>query len=251
MDRRTLSLVAVLAAVLGLTLLLAALCQPAQARATLDGVALPAEASQGFAVAEPTQPELRVAATPGAGLYLGDLPLRFIPNAGQTDAVVRYTVKGAGHTLFFTPKEVVFAAVGERESGSRRSVVRLRFSGANPAPIVEGLAPMEGVVNYFLGNDPAAWRANVPTYKALAYRGLYPGIDLVYRGTEGYLKSEFLVAPGADPGAIEMAYSGVKALRLREDGASVLETALGELTETAPLIYQEVGGVRQSVPGGL
>jgi len=38
-----------------------------------------------------------------------NLPLQFIPNAGQTAPQVRYTVKGAGHNLFFTPDQVVSA----------------------------------------------------------------------------------------------------------------------------------------------
>jgi uncharacterized repeat protein (TIGR01451 family) len=215
------------------------------------------------------------------GLF--NLPLRFIANAGQADPAVRFTVKGAGHTIFFTEEEVVFSASSSefRVSGSvshnrldpasetqypipniqypisntqlptrNSSTVRLRFVGANPHPLIEGLSPMQGVANFFLGNDPAEWQVNVPTYGAVAYRDLYPGVDLVYRGTEGYLKSEFLVAPGADPAAIQMVYRGVEGVHLREDGALVLETGLGELIEEAPLIYQEADGVRQEVGGG-
>jgi uncharacterized repeat protein (TIGR01451 family) len=179
-----------------------------------------------------------------------NLPLRFIANAGQTDPAVCFTVKGAGHTLFFTSEEVVLSAVQEGEGGPVRSVVRLRFPGANPSPVIEGLAPMPGVVNYFLGNDPAQWQANVPTHGAVTYRDLYPGIDLVYRGSEGILKSEFHVAPEGDPAAIMMAYSGLEGMYLREDGALVLQTALGQLVEESPLIYQEVGGIRREIPGG-
>ena len=36
------------------------------------------------------------------------LPLRFVANVGQSDPSVRFTVKGAGHTIFFTEEEVVF-----------------------------------------------------------------------------------------------------------------------------------------------
>jgi uncharacterized repeat protein (TIGR01451 family) len=179
-----------------------------------------------------------------------NLPLRFIANAGQTDPAVCFTVKGAGHTLFFTSEEVVLSAVQEVENGPVRSVVRLRFPGANPSSAIEGLAPMPGVVNYFLGNDSARWQANVPTHGAVAYRDLYPGIDLLYRGSEGALKSEFHVAPEGDPAAIMMAYSGLEGMYLREDGALVLQTALGELIEEPPLIYQEVDGIRQEIPGG-
>jgi len=206
---------------------------------------------------------------------LPTLPLRFIANAGQSDPAVRFTVQGAGHTIFFTRDEIVFsaAALETRASGrelfdepdpiphprrktrssqpkSRSSIVRLRFLGANPRPTIEGLSPMRGAANFFLGNDPADWRANVPTYQAVAYRDLYPGVDLVYRGTEGYLKSEFLIAPGTDPSLIQMAYSGLESVSLREDGALVLQTPLGELIEQAPLIYQQTNGVRQIIPGG-
>jgi len=38
------------------------------------------------------------------------LPLAFVPNAGQTDAAVRFLVRGLGGTLFFTPGEFVLGA---------------------------------------------------------------------------------------------------------------------------------------------
>jgi uncharacterized repeat protein (TIGR01451 family) len=197
-----------------------------------------------------TRSELDAASRERVNQALFNLPLRFVANAGQTDPAVRFTVKGAGHTLFFTQEGVVFSAVQEVEDETVRSVVRLRFLEASPHPTVEGLSPLSGVANFFLGNDPAQWRVNVPTYGAVAYRDLYPGVDLIYHGSEGYLKSEFRLAPEADPAAIQMVYSGLEALYLGEDGALVLQTALGELIETAPLIYQKVDGVRQVIPGG-
>jgi uncharacterized repeat protein (TIGR01451 family) len=197
-----------------------------------------------------TRSELDAASRERLNQALFNLPLRFVANAGQTDPAVRFTVKGAGHTLFFTQEEVVFSAVQEVEDEPVRSVVRLRFLEASPHPTVEGLSPLSGVANFFLGNDPAQWRVNVPSYGAVAYRDLYPGVDLIYHGSEGYLKSEFRLAPEADPAAIQMVYSGLESLYLGEDGALVLQTALGELIETAPLIYQKVDGVRQVIPGG-
>lgn len=207
---------------------------------------------------------------------LGNLPLRFIANAGQAGPAVRFTVKGAGQAIFFTDQEIVFSAsipqpritphttpssprdasrvrhdsTRNSERGTRHSVVRLRFARADPNPTIEGLNPLPGGANFFLGNDPTKWGVNVPTYGGVAYRELYPGIDLVYRGTEGRLKSEFRLAPGAHPSVIQMVYTGLEGLRLREDGALVLETGLGELIEEAPLIYQQVEGERQVVPGG-
>jgi hypothetical protein len=194
---------------------------------------------------------------------MSDLPLRFMANAGQTDPAVQFTVKGAGHTIYFTPEEIVLVASAEQraygegqnpiensQSEATDSVVHLRFLDANSHPVVEGLEPLPGVVNFFLGSDSAKWRVNVPTYEAVIYRDLYPGIDLVYRGTEGHLKSEFRLAPGADPAAIQMAYEGITDARVRENGALILETSSGELIEEAPLIYQGVDGVQQIVAGG-
>jgi hypothetical protein len=181
---------------------------------------------------------------------ISSLPLRFIANVGQTDRPVAFAVQGAGHTIFFTPEEVVFSAAQEMEGETVRCAVRVRFIGADPNPTLEGLEPLPGAVNYFLGDDPTKWRTDVPAFKAIAYRDLYPGIDLVFRGIEGHLKSEFQLASGADPAAVEIAYSGVEAMHLREDGALVLTTPLGELAEAAPLIFQEVDRARQIIPGG-
>ena len=94
-----------------------------------------------------------------------ELPISFIANAGQADANVRLMVKASKHTIFFTPKEVVFAA-SEQTKGenARSSVVRLRFTGSNGEVKVEGGESLPGVANFFLGNDPEKWRTGVPTY---------------------------------------------------------------------------------------
>jgi len=175
------------------------------------------------------------------------LPLQFVANAGQTDPRVDFTAHALGGTLFFSPDEVVFSLPGADDERAARSVVRLRLVGADPDPALEGREPLAGVANYFLGNDPAQWRSNMPTYGAVVYRAVYSGIDLVYRGTAGHLKSEFIVSPGADPSLIQMAYSGVTEIRLRDDGALVLQTAGGELIDEAPVAYQEIDGSRVPV----
>ncbi len=179
---------------------------------------------------------------------LSQLPLSFIPNAGQFDPTVNFSVRGASHAIFFTPDEVVLTAAAQPDPESddlQSSVVRLEFLGANGDPVIEGIEPLPGLANFLSGSDEAR---NVPTYQGIAYRDLYDGIDLVYRGTEGELKREFVVDPGADPGQILLDYTGVEAVTLRE-GALVLQTALGELIEAAPIIYQDIDGDRVAVAG--
>ncbi len=170
----------------------------------------------------------------------GELPLSFVPNAGQFESQVRFQVKGANGTIHFTSSQVVFSSDG--------AVVRATFVGAAPAPELTGFDPLPGTASFFVG-DPARWRAGLPTFGALRYEALYPGIDLVYRGGKGALKREFAVAPGADPAQIRMAFSGVEAVTIDEAGDLVLDTAGGRLVEDAPVVFQEIGGATVEVGG--
>jgi hypothetical protein len=182
---------------------------------------------------------------------IAELPLSFIANAGQADANVRFMVKAGKQTIFFTSQEIVFAASEQAEGeDTRSSVVRLRFAGANEEVKVEGEKPLPGVANFFLGNDPEKWRTDVPTYAAITYQNLYPGIGLIYSGKQGRLKSEFIVAAGADPTVITMDYGGASDMYVREDGALVLETPIGKLVEAPPVIYQMIDEERVTVEGG-
>ena len=147
---------------------------------------------------------------------LVQLPLSFVPNAGQTNPAVRFTVHGPAGRLFFTPATVVLALPAPRlpdppdpadplampERPDPPSALRLRFLGARPGTTLTGAHQLPGTANYLLGNDPAQWRSRLPTYAAILYEQLYNGIDLRYEGGEGRLKSTYLVAAGADPSRI-------------------------------------------------
>jgi hypothetical protein len=86
------------------------------------------------------------------------------------------------------------------------SFLCLKLLRANPAAKVIGVNELPGKSNYLTGNDPKKWRTNVPTYDRVRYENIYPGVDLVYYGKEGgQLEYDFVVAPGADPGAIALA----------------------------------------------
>jgi hypothetical protein len=77
-------------------------------------------------------------------------------------------------------------------------IIRQTFPGASPDPVIAGTDPLSGTANFFTGSDPSDWQTGVPTFGAVEYRDLYPGINLRYKGIEGMLKREFIVAPGAE-----------------------------------------------------
>ncbi|MEO0886756.1 MAG: hypothetical protein AAFY54_12580, partial [Cyanobacteria bacterium J06648_10] len=177
------------------------------------------------------------------------LPLSFVANAGQTDDSVAFHARGAGHTLFFTDDGLYLSTTQSAGDRQQSATVGLTFVGAQADPSLTGTRSLASSSHFLRGNDPDQWQTQLSTYGGLVYRDLYDGIDLSYSGEEGILKSEFVVHPGADPGDIQLAYSGIEGMSLRADGALVLQTPFGELVETAPLLYQTINGEQITVEG--
>jgi hypothetical protein len=184
-------------------------------------------------------PATAVAASrePGRGL-----PLFFVPNRGQAAAAVQYTLRTAQLSVQFKRAET-FIDLG-------RGGLTVRFAGANLEPRIEALDGLAGKVNFLLGDQREDWQTDVPTYAAILYHDLYPGIDLAYSVAQGRLKSEFRVSPGADPAVIRWLYQGALERGIDGGGRLVVTAAGGQVQEAKPDLYQEAGGLRAPVEGG-
>ena len=176
----------------------------------------------------------------------GKLPLYFIANQGQFGEAVRYFEKGRGHDTFFTPQGV-YLRLARPDGG--QALLKLGFTGANTTPEIEALDLQPGKINYFIGSDPGQWKTDIPTYGALMYRDLYPGIDVRFYGNNRQLEYDVIVAPGADPGRVRLHYTGIQHLGLNEQGELVIDVGNGKLYQSRPFIYQEVDGRRIEIPG--
>jgi uncharacterized repeat protein (TIGR01451 family) len=168
------------------------------------------------------------------------VPLSFIANRGQVNSRVRYYAQAAGVSFYFTRQKVVFAFA----KGKRGAALDLRFPGANRNATLEARAELSGKVNYLTATRR---NTNIPTYREVAYKNLWPGIDLVFRGRAGRLKYKFLVKPGARASTIRLAYRGAKGLRLGAAGALLVQTPLGTLRDAAPQGFQRSGDKRVPV----
>ena len=168
------------------------------------------------------------------------VPLFFIANHGQAPSEVRFMAQGSGLTAYFLPGEALFRADDKS--------VRVQFVGGSPSVEVEGIKPLPGLANFLTG-EADQWRIGVSLYGGLAYRQLYPGIDMLYGANIRNLKSEFVVAPGADPTQIRMQYLSDGEVRVDESGAVVISLNGQELREQAPTIYQDRDGRREPVAG--
>ena len=57
---------------------------------------------------------------------LGNLPLYFEPNQGQTDPRVTFLARGAGYGIFFTPTETLLRLTGSGSKSSNAITMKLR-----------------------------------------------------------------------------------------------------------------------------
>jgi hypothetical protein len=204
---------------------------------------------------------------------LGRLPLYFIENRGQLDRSVAYYLTGREVSAYFTPGGITYAFCGSRAAGHEGKetvrqllapiggqppqpqsppsqpgwTVKLDFVGAGPGGRPVGRDRTPATISYFKG-PKSNWKTGLPAYGAVVYRDLWPGIDLVFAGTTGRLKYEFVVRPGADPGRIRLAYRGAARVEMNPAGQMEVSTPAGGFTDDRPVAYQEPGGQRQDVP---
>ncbi len=177
-------------------------------------------------------------------------PVQFIKNVGQSPEMVQYQARSQNFAFDFTTDGLVISgtvpdALGMNESGVTPLIVSLE--GADPQAGIEALDQLPGYANFLIGQNESEYRSHVPWFGAIRYSEILPGISLTYSGADGVLKREYLVSPGADPASIRLTYEGAEAISLADDGSLIVRTPFGNLTEAAPVSYQETGGTRVNV----
>lgn len=197
------------------------------------------------------------------------LPLQFIENSdlveseryplaqlggsllfGVGEVLVRYSIpeaEGRGNEVALDPyRDDLTARMSEAESFE----MPIEYVGGNKGvqPRLEGRLP--GTASIYSGNDPAAWQSTLATYIGVRYAGLYPGIDLVFSGENGGLKSTFEVEAGSDPGAIRWQYPEEYELEVNPETGDLHVLRAGSLilVEKAPEAWQVSDGERTNVP---
>jgi hypothetical protein len=208
---------------------------------------------------------------------LENAPLQFEPNVGQVPSDITFFARLGTDRLVFTSEGAVYqlrsadtrvpktasrqAFMGQasrteqviaKMKGLRRAKkdgdVRMELVGRLPsAPVAEH--QLRTVVHYYVGQDPRQWHTNVPTFASIRQRNVYPGIDVVHYGKGKRTEYDFVVAPGADPRQIRIAFRGADTPTLAANGDLRLTVNGRTIHHRQPDIYQELAGERRAVPG--
>jgi hypothetical protein len=185
--------------------------------------------------------------------YLGALPLAFEPNRGQSSDGVKYVARGARYNVFFTPAETVLVLEGSSQTKPAESqvanpvdILRMSLKGADASADLIAVDQLPGKTNYFIG-PREYWQSDIPNYRRILQRQVYPGIDISYHGKEGQLEEDFVVSPGANPRAIRLAFEGAKTLRTNSNRELEVRLQGGAVTLRRPVAYQETNGSKQLV----
>ncbi len=171
----------------------------------------------------------------------------FESNQGQSSQEFAFATRGDGFELRLGTVDTELLLPASPGNGGGDEVLRLSYPGARTAPVV-GVEPLPGKVHYLIGSEPERWLTNIPTFAAVGYDGLYPGVSLVLRSDFRDLEFTYVIAAGADPGVIRLGVDGLASLETdRASGDLILRTMRAEMRGTRPSAWQESGSVTQDV----
>src|SRR5262245_42400382 len=174
------------------------------------------------------------------------LPLAFEPNVGQAPADVRFITHSAGHRVWLAGGEARFVPLG-RSSVDTAGAIRIRWAGESAASAVVGENEQRGKAHYYMSADPRA-QLTAPMYGRVVYRDVYPGVDLVFHGTQRDAEFDFVVHPGADPRVVRLDVTGADALALEGDDL-VIRQGSTQLRLHKPVVHQDTPAGRVAVAG--
>ena len=186
--------------------------------------------------------------------------MSFEANRGQANPDARYISHGPGYSILFTDAVAELTLSRKSDTHGTNSTapklendtIRMQLLGGRKqsSPVGEGNLP--GIVNYFDGSDSSHWHTGIPTFGKVRYAGVYPGVDLVYYGSQRSLEFDFEVAPGANARTIELRFAGARGLRLSRDGELAIVAANGVISFHKPVVYQTGrDGHKQFIEGGF
>ena len=209
-----------------------------------------------------------------ASSALSTVPLTFEPNVGQTDPQVQFLSRGGGYTLFLTPNQAVLELLQQPATTTTPPSANPGGNASNPLGVSTGGVlgnPSASVVRMqFLGaaRGPSCGAGSAEQHQQLPARAVVAVVhecrQLRQRRVPEHLSrrerrsstatpprcsTTLRWPPGVDPDVIQLNFAGADQVSLDTNGNLVLQSGGGQMTAYAPVVYQTINGVQQSVSG--
>ncbi len=172
------------------------------------------------------------------------IPVFFEPNLGQAGRSAAFIARGPGYTTVLRQNG---SAVYHFSAAGHQGSLAIDLRGARTHPAAAGEDPLSSVTRFYRGTDPKLWRTEIPAYRNVRLRNVYPGIDMIWQSRGPDLEYEFSVDPDADPRSIQLRFRGARRVRIDNAGNLAVETLAGELRHRRPAAWQEEEGIRRPV----
>jgi hypothetical protein len=98
--------------------------------------------------------------------------------------------------------------------------------------------PLPGYTNYYLSSCPDGI-TGVVTYRKVRIKDIYPGIDWIWKLSDGEMHHEFEIKPGGDISQIKLKVKYADVSLSEEGKRLILKTSLGEVVDGEIYAYEE------------
>lgn len=188
--------------------------------------------------------------------------LCFIENKGQWPNNVLYTTQLQGMNAWITRDGVVydFYSINSNSDTENENnkplkdrnkiyirtghVVSANNTNPNTTISAEPINKQTGYYNYIKGNDQKNWVSDVGLYKEVVIKNIYTGIDQRWYFSNGNLRYDYIVKPGADYTQIKLAIKGVDGFFVKNNELC-FNTRFGEAKQAGLTVYEEVNGQKK------
>ncbi len=189
-----------------------------------------------------------VTASPQVKQKLAKLANRFIQNGGQWDSRAKFMARAKNLNVWFEDDGVIYDYYRDVTSkgGSTREgqAMKMSFVGANPAAKTIGVDKL-GIKTDFLTQGKRKMPP-VESYSEVLSKNVYAGIDVRGYMDQNMPRYDLVVAPGANPAQIKLAFKGAESVRVK-GSEIVLGTRVGDLHQGKLVAFQVINGARKDV----
>lgn len=184
------------------------------------------------------------------------------PNKGQWDEKIVYKIDLDQGEMYLEKKGITYflhnAKSSHQHEGDQNQdedasehfqaqVIRTEFIGSNWNGKRIEKDTSSFYSNYILGNDKSKWKSEVKSFGLVEFQDFYPGVNMVFDGSDKKLKYSFILQASADPKQIQFQINGANRTFLDGEGQLHTTNRFGELIESKPIAWTEKDGKRKNV----